>query len=172
MNKSFVPIKVSDIKEMFWRRAFNSEIASCASTLMPRAVANDTEPIHPWLVVRFEYLGQVNVYAYSRNSSACDSYSEEIGILNVQKQLPHHRHLPQCCFLDLCGLINLVRQSGRNKVRPIGDLSKLDNFTLARGTCQASERGLAKNFVKIFNATKGGGVLKIDENYRKIGSSF
>ena len=172
MVANFSPIQVTDIKEMFWRKAYNSEIYSCASESMRPPIGPDSNPPHPWLVVNFDYQGRSLIYAYSRNSSSCDDQAEQSGTLTQLSQLPHHRHAADCCFLlDLCGLVNLVRRSGRNDVRPIGDRQKLDQLTFERGSCTFFEQSLATKFVKLFNATHGGGIVSTAGNYRKIGSA-
>jgi hypothetical protein len=170
LAENFSPIQVTDIKEMFWRRAYNSEIYSCASESMRAPVGSDSYPPHPWLVVRFDYQGRSLIYAYSRNSSLCDDQAEASGTLTQLSQLPHHRHTADCCFLNKCGLVNLVRRTGRNDVRPIGDRQKLDELTYERGSCTFFEKGLAARFVKLFNSTRGGGIVSITSNYKRIGN--
>lgn len=170
MDTTFHPLEVSNIKEMFWRHAYNNEIYSCASEAMQRAVGFDSSKCRPWLVVKLEYQGRELVYAFSRNSSSCDLQRERSGEITNNRQLLHHKHIVGCCFLTKCGLINAASQGPRSDVRPIGNLSRLDVLTKDRGECQVSDGALAENFIKALNTTRGGGFLTRVDNYQKIGS--
>jgi hypothetical protein len=116
-----------------------------------------------------DYYGEQLTYAYSRNSSDCQFSKENSGEINAQKQLLHHRHEMCGCFINKCGLLNLIRSGGRNDVRPIASMEKLDSFTLERGECRLADEKLVKSFVRLFNSTQGAGILKAS-TYNRIGS--